>query len=41
VAYFSLTLTFFFYAFPILFNIIPGGLDWIEKRFGLDFGERE
>ncbi len=35
----SLPFALFFYAFPIVFNIIPGILDWVESRFGLDFGE--
>lgn len=37
----SIPAALFLYAFPILFNIIPGVLDWVEKRFGLDFGEHE
>lgn len=41
VTFVSIPLAFFFYAFPILFNIIPGVLDRIEEIFGLDFGERE
>lgn len=37
----SIPLALFLYAFPILFNIIPGVLDRIEDIFGLDFGARE
>jgi uncharacterized membrane protein len=39
----SIPTALFLYAFPICFNLIPGPgvLDWIEKRFGLDFGPRE
>lgn len=37
----SIPLALFFYAFPILFNIIPGVLDRIEEFFGLDFGAKE
>lgn len=28
-------LAMFFYAFPIVFNLVPGTLDFMEKRFGL------
>lgn len=36
---FSLSFALFCYAFPIFFNIIPGLLNWVERRLGLDFGE--
>ncbi len=31
----------FFYIFPVFFNIIPGTLDFTEKLFRFDLGERE
>jgi uncharacterized membrane protein len=34
----SLWFTLFFYAFPVLFNVIPGLLDKAERIFGLSFG---
>ncbi len=37
----SFPLALFFFAFPILFNIIPGGLDYLEEKFNLNFGEKE
>ena len=37
VVFLSFPLALFFFAFPILFNIIPGGLDYLEKRFKLKF----
>jgi uncharacterized membrane protein len=37
-AYFSFTtIAFGFYMFPILFNVIPGSLNFVEKAFGLKF----
>ncbi|MDD5083693.1 MAG: TMEM175 family protein [Candidatus Moranbacteria bacterium] len=41
MVFISIPAALFLYAFPIVFNIIPGILDWVEKRFGLDFGEPE
>lgn len=39
-SYFSLSLALFLYAFPIIFNIIPGTLNAIERLFGFRLGER-
>lgn len=33
----SLPLSLFFYAFPIVFNIVPGLLNRVERRLGLNF----
>lgn len=43
MAFVSIPVALFLYAFPICFNIIPGSgvLDRIEKYLGLDFGEKE
>lgn len=32
ISFFAIPLAMFFYAFPVLFNIIPGTLDFIEKK---------
>lgn len=37
VVFFSFPLALFFFAFPILFNIIPGGLNYLENKFNLNF----
>jgi uncharacterized membrane protein len=34
---FSIPLALFFYAFPIVFNTIPGLLNWVEQQFGFNF----
>ncbi len=34
IAYFSVTFALVFYTLPVLFNIIPGSLDRLEKLFG-------
>lgn len=31
--------SYFFFAFPIIFNIIPGILNWFEKTLGFNLGE--
>jgi len=36
IGFFNSYLAAFFFIFPILFNIIPGGLDYMEKVFKLD-----
>ncbi|MFZ1626220.1 MAG: TMEM175 family protein [Candidatus Moraniibacteriota bacterium] len=36
---FSLSFALFCYAFPILFNIVPGLLNWVEQKVGLNFGD--
>ncbi len=41
MAFVSIPAALFLYAFPVVFNIIPGLLDRIERTFGLDFGEKE
>lgn len=41
MAFVSIPAALILYAFPILFNIIPGVLDWVEHKFGFDFGEKE
>ena len=39
MTFISIPFALFLYAFPIFFNIVPGVLDWVEKRFGFNFGE--
>lgn len=34
VSFWSVPISLFFYAFPVIFNIIPGSLDLAEKTFG-------
>ena len=34
----SVPVSLFLYAFPVLFNIIPGTLDLAERIFGFDLG---
>ena len=41
VSFISFPVALVFFAFPILFNIIPGGLDFLEEKFNLDFGAKE
>jgi mannose/fructose/N-acetylgalactosamine-specific phosphotransferase system component IID len=41
MAFISIPVALLLYAFPIFFNIIPGVLDWVERKFGLDFGAKE
>lgn len=38
VVFVSFPLALFFFAFPVLFNIIPGGLDYLERKLNLNFG---
>ncbi len=33
VCFYNISLSFFFYAFPVIFNIIPGTLDGLEKIY--------
>jgi uncharacterized membrane protein len=40
ITFVSVPLSLFFYAFPVIFNIIPGTLDFTEKMVGFDLGER-
>ncbi len=32
VSFYNINLSLLFFAFPIIFNMIPGGLNWIEDR---------
>lgn len=41
LSFVSVPLAMAFYAFPVVFNIIPGILDRIERRLGLNFGEKD
>ena len=36
-AYVSVPVALFFFAFPIVFNIVPGSLNFVENLFGLTF----
>jgi uncharacterized membrane protein len=36
VSYVSVPLTLFFFAFPVIFNITPGSLDFVEHLFNLN-----
>lgn len=40
VSFWNVHVSLFLYIFPIIFNIIPGTLDFTERLFGLDLGER-
>lgn len=40
VSFVFVPLSLFFFAFPIIFNIIPGTLDLTERLLGFDLGER-
>ncbi|MFA9262229.1 MAG: TMEM175 family protein [Undibacterium sp.] len=35
----SLSAALFCYAFPIVFNTVPGLLNWVERKLRLDFGD--
>jgi len=39
LSWLSPALSIFFYAFPVVFNIIPGTVDAAERLFGFDLGE--
>ncbi|MCW1887996.1 MAG: TMEM175 family protein [Candidatus Moranbacteria bacterium] len=38
MVFINLPLALIFFAFPILFNIIPGGVNYLERKFRLNFG---
>lgn len=37
----SVPVALFFFAFPIVFNMVPGTLDFMERMLGLEFGSTE
>jgi len=41
VSFINVYVSLFFYIFPIIFNIIPGTLDFTEKLFRFSLGEKE
>jgi uncharacterized membrane protein len=40
VSFWNVHVSLFLYIFPVIFNIIPGTLDFTERLFGFDLGER-
>ena len=40
ISFWSVYVSLLLYIFPVIFNIIPGTLDFTERLFGFDLGER-
>jgi uncharacterized membrane protein len=40
VSFWNVHISLLLYIFPVIFNIIPGTLDFTERLFGFDLGER-